>query len=81
VTEEGAPAPWKPINLKENVLIKQTILWLCRDPHSTPFCAPVSKLDGETPRQIRAWSLICNEKPTVLFEKNCHGTEKSEAIA
>jgi hypothetical protein len=27
------------------------------------------KLGGETPSQIRAWSLICNEKFIVLFEK------------
>jgi hypothetical protein len=26
------------------------------------------------------WNLICNEKPSVLFEGNCHATEKSEAI-
>jgi hypothetical protein len=41
----------------------------------------VSKLGGETPSQIRAWSLICNKKPIVLFERHCHATEKSEAIA
>jgi hypothetical protein len=30
----------------------------------------------------RAWSLIRNKKKTiVLFERNCHLTEKSEAIA
>jgi hypothetical protein len=30
----------------------------------------------------RAWSLIRNEKkPIVLFERHCHATEKSEAIA
>jgi hypothetical protein len=34
----------------------------------TPFLAPVSKLGGETPIWIRAWSLIRNEKPIVLFE-------------
>jgi hypothetical protein len=28
-----------------------------------------------------AWSLIRNEKPIVLFERHCHATEKSEAIA
>jgi hypothetical protein len=28
----------------------------------TPFCAPVSKLGGETPSRIRAWSLIHTEK-------------------
>jgi hypothetical protein len=56
-------------------------LWLCRDLHSTPFCAPVSKLGGETPSRIRAWSLIRSEKPIVLFERHCHATEKSEAIA
>jgi hypothetical protein len=28
-----------------------------------------------------AWSLIRNKKPIVLFEKHCHATEKSEAIA
>jgi hypothetical protein len=26
---------------------------------------------------IRAWSLIRNEKTIVLFERNCHVTEKS----
>jgi hypothetical protein len=42
----------------------------------------VSKLDGETPCQIKAWSLIRNEKKTiVLFDRHCHGTEKSKAIA
>jgi hypothetical protein len=40
----------------------------------------VSKLGGETPSRIRAWSLIRNEKPIVLFERHCHATEKSEAI-
>jgi hypothetical protein len=29
----------------------------------------------------RAWSLIRNEEPIVLFEKHCHATEKSEDIA
>jgi hypothetical protein len=28
-----------------------------------------------------AWSLICTEKPIILFERHCHATEKSEAIA
>jgi hypothetical protein len=28
-----------------------------------------------------AWSLTRNEKPIVLFERHCHATEKSEAIA
>jgi hypothetical protein len=28
-----------------------------------------------------AWSLIRNEKPIVLFERHCHATENSEAIA
>jgi hypothetical protein len=41
----------------------------------------VSKLGRETPSWIRAWSLICIEKPNVLFERHCHATEKSEAIA
>jgi hypothetical protein len=41
----------------------------------------VSKLGGETPSWIRVWSLIRNEKPIVLFERHCHATEKSEAIA
>jgi hypothetical protein len=36
---------------------------------------------GETPSGIYVWSLIRNEKPIVLFEKNCHATVKSEAIA
>jgi hypothetical protein len=43
-------------------------------PTQTPFHAPVSKLGGETPSRIRAWSLIRNEKPTVLFERHCHAT-------
>jgi hypothetical protein len=30
--------------------------------------------------KIRVWSLICKEKPIVLFERNCHASEKSEAI-
>jgi hypothetical protein len=30
---------------------------------------------------VLAWSLIRNEKPIVLFERHCHATEKSEAIA
>jgi hypothetical protein len=30
---------------------------------------------------LRAWSLIPNEKPIVLFERHCHETDKSEAIA
>jgi hypothetical protein len=30
---------------------------------------------------VWAWSLIRNKKPTVLFERHCHATEKSEAIA
>jgi hypothetical protein len=30
---------------------------------------------------IRAWSLIRNKKPIILFERHCHATEKSEAIA
>jgi hypothetical protein len=41
----------------------------------------VSKLGGETPSRIRAWSLIHNKKTIVLFERHCHATEKSEAIA
>jgi hypothetical protein len=45
------------------------------------FHAPVSKLGRETPSRIRAWSLICNKKTIVLFERHCHATEKSEAIA
>jgi hypothetical protein len=28
-----------------------------------------------------AWSLIVTKKPIVLFERHCHATEKSEAIA
>jgi hypothetical protein len=32
----------------------------------------VSKLGGETPSRIKAWSLIRNEKPIVLFERHCH---------
>jgi hypothetical protein len=28
-----------------------------------------------------AWSLIHNKKTIVLFERHCHATEKSEAIA
>jgi hypothetical protein len=28
-----------------------------------------------------AWSLIRNEKPIVLFDRHCHATEKSVAIA
>jgi hypothetical protein len=28
-----------------------------------------------------AWSLIRKETPIVLFERHCHATEKSEAIA
>jgi hypothetical protein len=39
----------------------------------------VSKLGREAPSWIRAWSLIRNEKPIVLFERHCHATEKSEA--
>jgi hypothetical protein len=31
--------------------------------------------------EARAWSLIRNEKPIALFERNCHATEKSGAIA
>jgi hypothetical protein len=30
---------------------------------------------------IWAWSSIRNEKPIVLFERHCHATAKSEAIA
>jgi hypothetical protein len=30
---------------------------------------------------MQAWSLIRNEKPFVLFDRHCHATEKSEAIA
>jgi hypothetical protein len=41
----------------------------------------VSKLGRETPSWRRAWSKIHNEKPIVLFERHCHATEKSEAIA
>jgi hypothetical protein len=29
----------------------------------------------------KEWSLLRNEKPIVLFERHCHATEKSEAIA
>jgi hypothetical protein len=39
------------------------------------------KLVREYPSWIRVWSFICIEKPIVLFENNCHVTEKSEAIA
>jgi arginine/lysine/ornithine decarboxylase len=41
----------------------------------------VSKLGGETPSWIRAYNLIHKEKQIVLFDRNCHVTEKSEAIA
>jgi hypothetical protein len=41
--------------------------------------APV--IIGLARRCTRAWSLIRNEKPIVLFERHCHATEKSEAIA
>jgi hypothetical protein len=30
---------------------------------------------------ILVWSLIRNEKTIVLFERHCHATEKSEAVA
>jgi hypothetical protein len=33
-----------------------------------------------TPSWIEAWSLIRNEKPIVIFERNGHVTEKSETI-
>jgi hypothetical protein len=39
------------------------------------------KLGRETPSLIRAWNLILNKKPIVLFERHCLATEKSEAIA
>jgi hypothetical protein len=29
----------------------------------------------------QAWSLICNKKAIVLFERHCNATEKYEAIA
>jgi hypothetical protein len=32
-------------------------------------------------KPIRAWSLIRNKKNIVLFERHCHATEKSQAIA
>jgi hypothetical protein len=39
----------------------------------------LSTLGGKTPSWIRVWSLIHNKKnPIVLFERNCHATEKSE---
>jgi hypothetical protein len=31
-------------------------------------------------RPERAWSLIQNEKPIVLFYRNCHVTKKSKAM-
>jgi hypothetical protein len=33
------------------------------------------------PSLLKEWSLISDEKPIVLFERHCHATEKSEAIA
>jgi hypothetical protein len=41
----------------------------------------LKNLGRETPSWIRAWSLIRNEKPIVLFERHCHATEKSVATA
>jgi hypothetical protein len=41
----------------------------------------VSKLGRETPSQIRALSLILDEKTIVLFERNYLATVKSKAIA
>jgi hypothetical protein len=39
------------------------------------------KNNNQTGRLLVGWSLIRNEKPIVLFERHCHATEKSEAIA
>jgi hypothetical protein len=42
----------------------------------------VSKLGRETPSQIRAWSLIRNEKKNNLsFLEYCHATEKAITCA
>jgi hypothetical protein len=35
---------------------------IVRDPYNTPFHAPMSKVDGETPSRIRTWNLIFKEK-------------------
>jgi hypothetical protein len=55
-------------------------LWLCEDPNTIPFHAPVSKLSGETTSWIRAWSLIRNTKNNCPLVENCHVTVKSEAL-
>jgi hypothetical protein len=46
-----------------------------------PWISLQIKMGGETPSRKRAWSLIHNKNPIVLFEWHCHATEKSEAIA
>jgi hypothetical protein len=47
-----------------NLVQAKFLQWLMafRDPHNTLFLTPVSKLCGETPSQIRAWSLIHSKK-------------------
>jgi hypothetical protein len=44
------------------------------------MCTGVKTWQGDFYR-IRAYSLIHNKKTIVLFKKNCHATEKSEAFA
>jgi hypothetical protein len=44
-------------------------------------CLICRKSKRQKIQKIRAWSLIRNKKPIVLFESHCHATEKSEAIA
>jgi hypothetical protein len=48
--------------------------------HSLHWCQNWERGDSYVHSQIRVWSSIRNEKPIVLFERNCHATEKSEAI-
>jgi hypothetical protein len=56
----------------------QRILALTRPTQYSILCTGV-KTGRETPSWIRA-SLIRKKNPIVLFERHCHGTEKSEAI-
>jgi hypothetical protein len=44
------------------------------------FVTNRNQLGGETPSRIRAWSLIRNKKPIVLFERRCHVTENLRRI-